>query len=214
MSMSSATIGSRNGGILIDQPKNDPMGESNKFILSEEQNESLKRLFRHLDADSAGMTALKGHLIIEEFLTRAIQKFVWHPEHLDDARLSFAQKLSVCRSMSLDNNDKTVWDLISKLNGLRNAFSHSLQGERRTKATDALRSAYMRELGEDKLDEFESTDVGLLLGVIALCMGFLSGFENEVERFREKVNALDKLMNPHRYAKTDDSQAEKNKPIP
>jgi len=32
-----------------------------------------------------------------------------------------------------------------------------------------------------------------------MCIGFLSGLEKEVERFKSYVSALDTVVNPHRY---------------
>jgi hypothetical protein len=145
------------------------------------------------------MVALKGHLVIEEKITVAIEKFVFHPNHLEDTRLTFAQKLAIARSFSLDESENSMWNLVAMLNKLRNTLSHSLEGAPRAKAMDSLRTAYTKER-DGKLEDRESNDEALLLvGVIALCLGFLDGFEQEVERFREYVNLLDRAVNPHHH---------------
>jgi hypothetical protein len=43
---------------------------------------------------------LKGHLLIEEALDGIISNFVFHSERIGEARLSFAQKVNLARSMS------------------------------------------------------------------------------------------------------------------
>ena len=94
-----------------------------------------------------------------------------------------------------------MWGLVAKLNKLRNALSHSLEGTSRAKAMDSLRIAYIKECN-GKLEDSEANDEALLLaGVTALCLGFLIGFEQEIERFREYVNLLDRAVNPHRCSK-------------
>ena len=39
--------------------------------------------------DEIAMVLLKGHLLLEESLTRILGKYVFHPEHLSEARLTF-----------------------------------------------------------------------------------------------------------------------------
>jgi hypothetical protein len=152
----------------------------------------------HLNLDAGANVVLKGHLVIEEKITSVIEKFVFHPECLEDARLTFAQKLSVSRSISLDESENPMWDLIAKLNRLRNALSHSLEGEPRVKAMDALRAAYIREVGRELRDFEKANENVFLIGVLSLCLGFLIGFEEEIERFRTHINLLDRVVNPHR----------------
>lgn len=174
-----------------------------KIIPNKHHRESFLHLLEQLDADRAAMIALKGHLVIEEKLTAAIEKFVFHPEHLDDARLSFAQKLTFARALSLDENKNSMWDLVTKLNTLRNKLSHSLEGASREKAMNALRAAYAKER-DGKLEDWEEKDESLLiLGTVSLCLGFLDSFEQEVERFKDHVNLLDRVVNPHRHPRPD-----------
>ena len=49
------------------------------------------RLIANLESDDEALIVLKGHLVIEERITAAIEKFVLHLEHLDAACLTFAQ---------------------------------------------------------------------------------------------------------------------------
>ena len=187
-----------------DQNKELTMEDLERIIPDKHRRESFIHLVGHLDSDAAAMLALKGHLVIEEKITSTIEKFVFHPEYLDDARLTWAQKIAVARCLSLDENRNSMWDLLAKLNRLRNALSHSLEGTRRADAMSALKDGYVKERNA-KLEAWEeANEASLIMGVVSLCLGFLDSFEQEVERFREHVNRLDKIVNQHRHLKPAD----------
>src|SRR5579872_5211790 len=73
------------------------------------------RLIGRLESDDEALIVLQGHLVTEERITAVIEKFVFHPEHLEKARLSFAQKVHLARCLSLDESGNSMWDLIEKL---------------------------------------------------------------------------------------------------
>jgi len=178
-----------------------PIQEFIKGIVPDEVGrEHFLRLIGQLDSDDAALFILKGHLVLEERITAVIEKFVFHPEHLDKARLSFAQKVAVARCLSLDESGNSVWEVIEKLNALRNKLSHSLDGAPRTRAMESLRAAYTRECG-GKLTEDEEDERVLLASVLSLCLGFVHAFEQEVERFKGYVAMMDRAINPHHYKK-------------
>jgi hypothetical protein len=156
------------------------------------------RLLERLESDDDALIVLKGHLVLEERLTAAIEKFVFHPEFIDRARLTFADKIAIGRSMSLDQHESSIWDLIGKLNSLRNKLAHSLDGEARAKATEALREAFKREVTNPSSEELGNDRI-LLASAISMCLGFVLTFEQEVERFRHYVGAMDRAINPHRH---------------
>jgi len=70
---------------------------------------------------------LKGHLLIEEQLNDFFDRCAMYPRVLDDARLSFAQKLRVVRAFCAVPNDSIGWLLADKLNKLRNKISHHVE---------------------------------------------------------------------------------------
>lgn len=169
-----------------------------RTIPNKHHRESFLRLIGQLDADVAAMTLLKGHLVLEEKITASIEKFVFDAEALENARLSFSRKLSIARSISLDESKNSMWNLIAAINRVRNTLAHSLDGISRRDAMNALRSAYSRERG-GKLEQWERDDDSLLiLSAVAYCLGFLDAHEQEVERFKNWVNLLDRVVNPHR----------------
>lgn len=73
-----------------------------------------------------------------------------------------------------------------------------LEGEPRDEAMVALKDAFKREVTNPDREEMNDDRV-LLAGAIAMCLGFVHGFEQEVERFRRYLNMMDRAMNPHRY---------------
>jgi hypothetical protein len=176
------------------------MEELEHIMPDKHHRESFLRLVGQLEDDRAALVTLKGHLVLEEKITAAIEKFVFHSEHLDAARLTFAHKLAIARSISLDESGNSMWDLVKAINKVRNTLSHSLKSARRTDAMNELRSVYTKEMG-GKLENWEKDDeAAMVLSSISHCLGFLDAFEQEVERFKEAVNMLDRVVNPHRHS--------------
>jgi hypothetical protein len=161
----------------VIEPKEaqEPSGNSpNSAPSSGDELGDLGHLLSHLNSDETANIILKGHLVIEERLTTAIEDFTFHAEHLEDARLTFAQKLSICRSISLDLDDSPIWDVLGKLNRLRNALAHSLDIERRSTATESLIAAYAKVCGGQVPTHEGSTETLMFTCVLAMCLGFLS----------------------------------------
>lgn len=181
------------------------MEDLERVLPEEHRRQTFLKLIGQLEEDRPAVMLLKGHLVLEEKLAAIIGKFVFHGEVLENARLTFAQKMSVARSLSLDEHNNTVWGLIEKLNKLRNILAHSLGGASRQDAMNALKSAYS---AEHNLEAWEKNDESLLIfSVVAYSLGFLDGFEQEVERFKKWVQTIDVAVNPHRHcpaAKTSD----------
>ncbi len=147
--------------------------------------------------DELATVVLKGHLVLEQVLVRIIGKFVHHSQHVPD-RLQFAQRVGLARSMSLDEADNSMWDLLLAVNTLRNKLAHSLESAERQKAYDRLKEVYVAEVGDARIAGDEEPH-HLALYALAHCLGFLGSFESEVERFKEHVDAMDRIVNPHRH---------------
>src|SRR5262245_39684133 len=120
----------------------DPHAERERLIeeairganLKDSHHEHFRNLLDRLERDDEALIVLKGHLVIEERITAAIEKFVWHAEFIERARLNFATKVQLARAISMDHHQNTMWDLIEKLNAVRNKLAHTLGGEPRAKA--------------------------------------------------------------------------------
>ena|SRR6266568_1054217 len=153
--------------------------------------------------DAIAQIVLKGHLLIEEAFDNILGKFVFHPEYLESANLRFAQKIDLARSVSLDDHDNEMWELVKAINGLRNELSHSLKSAKRQQKTQRVIDLYIKLLDNAEMvarHKNESEEV-LLMWATSFFLGYLSAFEAEVDRFKSLVNALDHAANPHRHLK-------------
>jgi hypothetical protein len=146
--------------------------------------------------DDTAQIVLKGHLVVEDLMNKALESFVFHGDHIDDARLQFHQKLELCRSISLKDNKNNMWNLIKKINSLRNALSHSIDKERRNKAIQSLMSIYDHEF-DPKTRNIDgmSDEAALCIAAISGVLGYMHSFLSEVQRFESIVKCLDKVMN-------------------
>lgn len=165
----------------------------------EEMKERIQAVFGALD--ESVLIVLKGHLLIEEMLDAIIRTFVFHPDYLDGARLSFSQKLHIARSMSLDEHNNGMWEIALRINSLRNELAHSLESDKRERKTKAVLDAYFAEATEAehvKLVRDHEESVQLAFAA-SFFIGFLGSFKAEVVRFREVIDGLDHIMNPHRH---------------
>jgi hypothetical protein len=149
--------------------------------------------------DEVAHVVLKGHLLIEEWLTRAIAQHLFHPEHVnDDGRLSFSQKTALARSLGLRKNTSGMWELIAAVNGLRNELAHSLDSPRRLKKLEKLKAIYFREThGLQDSEQMKNwPDALLVRRVCALCLGFLSSFAQDSFQLRKLIHEIDRNLNP------------------
>jgi hypothetical protein len=172
--------------------------------MSKVHDRNLRRFREQMQhVDEVAQIVLKGHLLLEEQLERIIGTFVFHPKYIQDADLSFARKLAVARSMSLDEHCNSVWDLIVAINALRNELAHSLDGERRQRKLERLKSLYFAEIADPDLVESDRSgpDHHIVSQAVALALGFLGPFEEEVTRFKDYVSAFDPVVNPHRHSR-------------
>ncbi len=146
--------------------------------------------------DDTSQIILKGHLVAEDMMNKAIESFVLHAEHIDNARLQFHQKLELCRALSLSDNKNKMWNLLKQINVVRNALSHSLDENRRSKAITSLRSIYDQEFNPKtrKIDGMPE-DAALCMLAISGVLGFLHSFLKEVNRLEEVIKGIDTIMN-------------------
>ncbi|QDQ83663.1 hypothetical protein [Paraburkholderia megapolitana] len=148
--------------------------------------------------DNTVHVLLKGHLLIEEALSRIIDQFVFHREHVAEARLSFAGKVHLCRALCLRKNDLGEWDLIAALNAFRNVIAHTLQSPQRARKFDRVKEIYLREAATMSgiEDVRESSEADVVLLACGHCLGFLSSFEGDARVFRQLVFNMDRSLNP------------------
>jgi len=151
--------------------------------------------------DDVMILILKGHLLIEESIDSILARFVFHADFLDAVSLRFPQKINLTRAFSLDEHANEMWELALAINTLRNELAHSLRTEKREKKTKTLREVYFRLVSDspDQMRDPKLPDQMVIYWSIALLLGFLDGFQAEADRFREVVDDMDRLLNPHRH---------------
>jgi hypothetical protein len=166
-----------------------------------EQSKALADLLKNFTdeiefIDDTAQIILKGHLVAEGLMNEALENYTFHTEHLSDARLQFHQKIELCKAFSLSDNKNNMWNLLKKINLVRNVLSHSLDKNRRVKVIQELKSAYDQEFGPKSrnIDEM-SEEATICLLAISGVLGFLHQFLEEAKRFKDMVKFMDKSMN-------------------
>jgi hypothetical protein len=160
---------------------------------------SLERFRTEMEnVDEVAHVLLKGHLLLEESLSAILDQYVFHREHLDDARLTFAHKIHLARAVCLRKNTFGEWDLISAINSLRNDLAHRLNSPERTKKLARVKDLYFREAaGYERIEEVKKeSDAVVLFNACAHCAGFLATYLADSRGFRQMVHAMDRQLNP------------------
>jgi hypothetical protein len=102
-----------------------------KKIAKEHEKEF--EIFQNTTRD-VDLLILKGHLLVERFLTSLIESYCFKPEFLDDAKLSFFNKVKLTRCFVMHPMpDDSIWDNIERLNRLRNEIVHKWKTKKREK---------------------------------------------------------------------------------
>lgn len=158
--------------------------------MTPEFEKAKKRFEEEMESvDEVVHVLMKGHLLIEETLTRIIEQHLFHPEWLSDASLRFYQKSSIARSLCLRRHKLGEWTLMHALNALRNTLAHKLQSEERERRVARVRRTYFKEAPDspekDRLRD--ASDAAVIKAACAHCAGFLALFESDAKAFRQMI---------------------------
>jgi hypothetical protein len=74
---------------------------------------------------------LRGHLMVEQMLDRAITAWFPQTSAFEEARLGFHQKLCLVRGLNVRHPNEPLWRALAALNTLRNDFAHLLTSTQR-----------------------------------------------------------------------------------
>lgn len=102
----------------------------NDPLLSGNLSDQLQRLTAYFKPDESDPTylVLKAHLLAEEVLFEFLQSQAHQPKYVEDARLSFAQCISLAKAFHrFSRADWWAWSALSKLNSIRNLLAHNLE---------------------------------------------------------------------------------------
>jgi hypothetical protein len=111
------------------------------------------RFFQYLPKKDATLITLKGHLLIEESLNELLQRLLKLPSAIEDARLSFFQK--VCIAQAIVDDVKGIpgfWSSIKRLNSIRNRYAHKVNPENIQDEIFTFIKEVLKAVGMDNLE--------------------------------------------------------------
>ncbi|QQX81574.1 hypothetical protein JK628_06855 [Shewanella sp. KX20019] len=120
------------------------------------------------------LTLLKGHLLIEEFLSDLIKVKLsdYNPLGLKvEKRMMFNQKLNLCWALTRKELPDSIWIALKKLNSIRNDMAHEVEPKGINKKITELTTQVLPNSGFSK----ESYEGRELLCTIAWMHAALSG---------------------------------------
>jgi hypothetical protein len=86
------------------------------------------KILAHIpDNSDPSLAILKGHLIVEEELNKALASKVINSIDIEEARLTFNQLMLVTKAHYATEGNAWCWDALTKLNKIRNSLSHNLE---------------------------------------------------------------------------------------
>ncbi|MCR9248573.1 MAG: hypothetical protein NXI31_26400 [bacterium] len=134
------------------------------------------------------LVVLKGHLLVEEQLDRLIAASCRRPEDLDQARLTFSQKLSLASALIGSFSQKRF---VERLNRMRNKLAHRLDGySLEQELNDVLRSYDSEEFAEYGVAKLSTLRrLGYLKRMVALTCGILAGIAGGMRAARAHSGA-------------------------
>jgi len=103
-------------------------GNEMRARISKQWKDVDQKILAHLvPASDITTLVLKGHLLLEEEINRTLSGILGNVQPLDDARLSFFQRLQVLRAIDRTNIAAECLDAASALNRIRNRLAHNLE---------------------------------------------------------------------------------------
>ncbi|RYY82934.1 MAG: hypothetical protein EOO15_22225 [Chitinophagaceae bacterium] len=141
---------------------------------------------------------LKGHLLLEEALAQLIDQLVFHQKFLSEAKLTFAQKVHIARSMCLRKADAGAWGILLAVNGLRNDLAHRLNSPEREKRVEKVKNLFFKDASDNERikDIMAMRDHEIVMSACAHCAGFLTAATSDLRSLREIIFTMDRTMNP------------------
>jgi hypothetical protein len=142
------------------------------------------------EIDKLQQAVLTGHLIIETALNNIISVIFFHPDHIDDGRFRFEQKVRIARAYALRKDKDDIWDLILAINSLRNEIAHNLQSEKRKTKMDRVRQLFLNDpTVASAFKQFSDPEIAEF--ACALCTGYLASLEGDTRSLRREIDRLD-----------------------
>lgn len=122
---------------------------------------------------------LRGHLFVEELLDELIAANLKDGDAIQDARLSFYQKLCIVQGFIGRAGKDHILKPIFALNKLRNEIGHKLPDATLTKKLDSVLKEFFADEFDQIADDIYSKSKALRKGIISHCAR-LYGFIEEM----------------------------------
>ena len=142
------------------------------------------------ETDDVTLIVLKGHLLVENILFVLTESAFAHPQYLDSVRLSFHQLANIVRAAVPQRSDDPAWQLIFKLNSLRNDLAHKLESDtRQSRITELINLDLQVQptpgMTYDKSGDSSLSEAERLRQTIVDCMEFLLSLSFDYDRMKE-----------------------------
>ena len=113
----------------------------------------LIRFIEHLPKDgNIELAILKCHLLIEELLFKIISNEAKNSKYIENANLTFSQKMYLARAFSQLQDEIWLWNAIKKLNDTRNKLAHGLSPEEITSKCNSFIELVEKAKGRPEKD--------------------------------------------------------------
>jgi hypothetical protein len=136
--------------------------------------------------DDVVQVILNSHLQVEADLDDVLAAIFYHPERLEEARLTFMQKVHIARAFTWNMDERSDWSLMTTLNALRNEAVHRRKGQKGTKKVGELRRILLEgstEKFRNKVRSASPKDV--IVYAAAMAGGFLVVLEEHMKQMRK-----------------------------
>jgi hypothetical protein len=160
---------------------------------NEEKKDKFIQNFREHLGDVNGLLQvfLNGHLEVEGDLDSFLNEMFFRPEYLEDARLSFAQKVQIARAYTPEDHSRPEWELMLRLNKIRNDIAHRSRHKPLKIEIERLREATAKTyLRKDVVANLDPLDV--VVRAVAMCCGFLGVMTDLLKKAQGKPVEEDK----------------------
>jgi hypothetical protein len=153
--------------------------------MEEEKSDAfIEKLRAHLGhVNEFVQLVLNSHLEVEGDLDKLVDRIFFHPEHLEDARLSFPQKVHIARSYTTESHNAKEWSVMLALHAMRNRIAHRSRNKVLKVNVTPLREVTSKAFPSNMrltIKRLGGTDV--VVYAAALCCGFLVVLEEELAK--------------------------------
>jgi hypothetical protein len=128
---------------------------------------------------------VNSHFEIEGDLDAFLQEMFVHPKYVEEARLTFAQKVAIVRAYAGAFSDRPEWKIMSVFNTIRNGIAHRSRHKPHRIGIEQLRDITIATYTDKK--KLRAMDIEKLVVYAALaCCGFLQHLTDALKRAQGK----------------------------